>query len=72
MKDWPPPLLQVSQLPEKAIPGQEELCPLSLELRVLIWYLHYIPTNSVKVVNTRKDANQPLIDSPSLNFPSVS
>lgn len=45
-EDLPPPLLQVSQLPEKALLDQKEPCPLSMELRDLVWYLHYIPANS--------------------------
>ena len=59
-----------SQLPEKALLGQEELCPFSMELRDLMWYLHYIPANSGKLVNPRKDTNQSLTYAPNLNLPT--
>lgn len=71
-EDLPPPLLQVSQLPEKALLDQKEPCPLSMELRDLVWYLHYIPANSGKLVSPRKDTNQSLTYIPNLNLPSVS
>ena len=69
-EDLPPPLLQVSQLPEKALLGQEELCHLSMELRDLMWYLCYIPANSGKLVNPRKDTSQSLTYAPNLNLPT--
>lgn len=72
MRTCLPSPLQVSQLPEKALLGQEELCPLSMEVRDLMWYLHYIPTNSGKLVSSRKDTNQSLTYAPNLNLPSVS
>lgn len=40
-EDLPIPLPYISQLPEKVIISQKELCLLSLELRPFIWYLHF-------------------------------
>lgn len=42
-EDSPIPLPQISQLPEKVIISQKELCLLPLELRAFICYLYFYP-----------------------------